>query len=189
MFTKKRIGELLQEAHIINECQLSIALKEQSVYPQLKLGDILFLNGWLTKETANFFANDIKQINKQKKILIGNIFLKAGLLSEDEIQDILREQKQLGLRFGEIIILKGLIKKETVTFFIENFALYKNKKDFYEYKRKQQRIQLRLNKFNKLNRINQSLNQFNIHRKRALFNQAKSNKVKMIDFNDIDWRG
>ena len=80
-------------------------------------------------------------------------------------------------------------QKETVTFFIENFALYKNQKDFYEYKRKQQRIQLRLHKFNKLNRVNQSLNQFNVHRKRALLNQAKNNKVKMIDFNDIDWRG
>ena len=133
MFKEKRIGELLQEAHIINEKQLKLALEEQNFYPQLKLGEILFLNGLITKETADFFGHDIKLISQVKNQLIGNIFFKAGLLSDKQIQDILQEQKQLGLRFGEIIVLKGLIKQETVSFFIENFALYKNKQDYYEY--------------------------------------------------------
>ena len=132
---EKKIGELLCEAHLIQEQQLKVALTEKNIYPELKVGEILALHGWLKEETADFFGSEMQVINKDKNLLIGNIFLKAGLLSETNVQDILQEQKQIGSRFGETAVLKGLIKKETVDFFIENFALYKDKQSFYKYKK------------------------------------------------------
>lgn len=171
MLKEKKIGELLQEAYLINEKQLQVALKEQDFYPELKLGEILVLHGWLKKETADFFGNGIQIIKKQKSLLIGNIFLQAGLLSENNIKDILQEQKQIGLQFGEIATLKGLIKQETVTFFIENFALYKSKQDYHEHKRKQ------ITGGNKAKLMEKySLN-------------YQPTKVKVVDLDEISWIG
>ena len=132
---EKKIGELLCEANIIDEQQLKVALIEKNIYPELKIGEILALHGWLKEQTADFFGSEMQAIDKEKNILIGNIFLKAGLLSKTDVQNILHEQKQIGSRFGETAVLKGLIKKETVDFFIDKFALYKDKQSFYKYKK------------------------------------------------------
>ena len=150
----KKIGELLKEAHIIDENQLNLALIQQQIYSQVKIGNILAFQGWLKQKTADFFASEIKTINKEKGLLIGTIFLKAGLLSEDEIKNILKKQKQIDLRFGEIAIQEGLLKKETVDFFIKHLALSKNDKDFSEHKMKKI---LNLFNSNTVNKNNQKI--------------------------------
>lgn len=181
MIKGKKIGELLQEAYLIDEDQLKFALMEQTyLYTDRKLGEVLVHHGWLKQKTADFFGDEIEKVYEGKSLLIGNILFKAGLLSEKEIQDILQEQRQTGLRFGEIVILKGLIQEETVKFFIENFALYKNKQEFYQYQK--QKIKSKL----KFNTVKQRIESFNT-KKRPILNQVK--KVQVIDFNDIDWRG
>lgn len=134
---KQKIGQLLCEAHIINKQQLQVALVEKNLYPELKVGEILALHGWLQEKTADFFGSEVQAINQEQHLLIGNIFLRAGLLSETDIQNILQEQKQIGSRFGETAVLKGLLKKETVDFFLNRFALYKDKQNFDRNKKQQ----------------------------------------------------
>ncbi len=53
-----KLGELLQLADLVSPLQIELALQEQ-IYqsPELKIGEILALRGWLKPETADFFAH------------------------------------------------------------------------------------------------------------------------------------
>ncbi|NCO75399.1 MAG: hypothetical protein GW795_13020 [Cyanobacteria bacterium] len=120
---KKPVGEILEEAGLINSGQIHVALIEQSIYTHLKLGEILALHGWIDQQTADFFAEKIKQLAcDDKKQRMGYYFIEAGLLKEKDIKAILDEQEQLGIKFGSLAVLKGYIKQETLTFFLTHFA-------------------------------------------------------------------
>lgn len=120
----KPVGQVLQEAGLINEGQLQVALIEQGIYTNLKLGEILALHGWVKQETADFFGEQMHYlIEKNIHVKIGNYFHQAGLLSQEDIDDILTEQKDLGIKFGSAAVLKGCLKQETLEFFLKYFAL------------------------------------------------------------------
>ena len=56
--TFKPIGEILQEAGLITSPQLQVALRDQTYYQDMRLGEILALRGWVGQETADFFAQE-----------------------------------------------------------------------------------------------------------------------------------
>jgi len=119
--TFKPIGEILQEAALITHPQLEVALRDQTYYEDMRLGEILALRGWIEQDTADFFAQDwFKLINRRIDRPIGFYLNKAGLISESDIETILREQHVNSLRFGDTAIKKGLVKPNTVNFFLEN---------------------------------------------------------------------
>jgi hypothetical protein len=119
----KPVGEILEEAGLINIGQIQVALIEQSIYSHLRLGEILALHGWIDQQTADFFGEKIRELacdsNRQ---LMGYYFCQAGLLKEKDIKAILDEQQKLGVKFGSLAVLKGYIKQETLTFFLTHFA-------------------------------------------------------------------
>jgi hypothetical protein len=118
----KPIGEILREAGLIHSGQVQVALMEQAVHDNLKLGEILALHGWISPLTADFFGDKFKTLVKEnQRKQIGNYFLQAGLLTENEINVILNEQKKGGVKFGSLAVLKGFIKEETLTFFLKYF--------------------------------------------------------------------
>ena len=94
----KPLGELLSEAGLINQGQLQVVLREKDIYPDLKIGEILALHSWVKQKTADFFAEDIPKLVQQENLnlKIGAFFNKAGLLSSEEIYDILTEQEKSG---------------------------------------------------------------------------------------------
>lgn len=51
----KRLGDYLVEAGLVNDVQLRYALLEQETL-QLRIGEILVRNGWLTQQTVEFFV-------------------------------------------------------------------------------------------------------------------------------------
>ncbi len=119
--TFKPIGEILQEAGLITTPQLEVALRDQTYYEDMRLGEILALRGWIKQDTADFFVQEwFKLVNKRIEHPIGFYFQKAGLLSEEDIKTILVEQSKLSLRFGDTAVQQGLIKPNTVNFFIQN---------------------------------------------------------------------
>jgi hypothetical protein len=119
----KPIGEILEEAGLINSGQIHVALIEQSMYSHLKLGEILALHGWIDQQTADFFGERFKLlVHSNHKKQIGEYFFEAGLLEEKDIIIILDEQKKLGIKFGSLAVLKGCINQETLTFFLKYFA-------------------------------------------------------------------
>ncbi|MDJ0568412.1 MAG: hypothetical protein QNJ53_05140 [Pleurocapsa sp. MO_192.B19] len=119
--TFKPIGEILQEAGLITSPQLEVALRDQIYYQDMRLGEILALRGWIQQDTADFFVQEwFKLINKRIEHPIGYYLNKAGLLSEEDIKVILIEQHRNSLRFGDTAVRQGLIKQNTIEFFLEN---------------------------------------------------------------------
>jgi hypothetical protein len=87
----------------------------------MRLGEILALRGWIKQDTADFFVQDwFKLVNNRINHPIGFYLNKAGLLSQSDIQRILREQRENSLRFGDAAIKQGLLKPNTVNFFLQN---------------------------------------------------------------------
>jgi hypothetical protein len=119
--TFKPIGEILQEAGLITHPQLELALRDQASYQDMRLGEILALRGWIEQDTADFFVQEwFKLVNQKRDHPLGFYLRKAGLLSEEQIQLILQAQHQHSLRFGAAAVNQGLLKQNTVDFFLRN---------------------------------------------------------------------
>ena len=120
---RKLLGEILLEAGLISPSQLEMALADQNQFFMLKLGEILALRGWLKQETIDFFVdkiiNHLDNDSTSNPQYIGQYFQEAGLLTEEQIKSILQEQKKLGIKFGYLAVLKGFLKEQTLTFFLE----------------------------------------------------------------------
>lgn len=70
-------------------------------------------------KTADFFAEGLPALqNRHSKQPLGQYLKEAALLNEEQIATILREQKQTGLRFGELAVKKGWLKSTTIDFFL-----------------------------------------------------------------------
>ena len=123
IFCIKPLGEILQLADLISIAQIEFALQEQIQNKNMRLGEILALQGWIKQETADFFAQKWSDLLNQKpKQPLGEYLKKAGLLDEYQVKTILCEQKQMGLRFGELAVQKGWLKPTTINFFLEHIA-------------------------------------------------------------------
>lgn len=121
----KPLGTVLQKAGLVSAQQIEIALREQKTkFSNKRLGEILALHGWIEQETANFFAEHWAILLAEKsKQPLGQYLKEACLLSENQINVILSEQKQTGLKFGTLAALKGWIKQTTIIFFVESLDL------------------------------------------------------------------
>lgn len=121
-----KLGEILREAHLISSEQLKIALLEQSLYPDRRLGEILVKQGRIKQQTADFFADYwpslVKNPHRHPHKRLGEYLLEADLLTAEQIEEILTEQQQGGLwqRFGAKAAFKGWISVTTVDFFLIN---------------------------------------------------------------------
>lgn len=119
----KPLGKVLQLADLISTSQIESALEEQTKANNLRLGEILALRGWLKQETADFFAQQWPNLpNQTSQKPLGYYLQQAGLLDEVQINTILSEQAQTGMRFGELVIMKGWLKQQTINFFLEYIA-------------------------------------------------------------------
>ncbi len=115
----QKLGELLVEAGLVSSSQIKIALQEQQAHPDLLLGEILTLHGWIKRETVDFFAIDWRKLpNERSRRKLGYYLRKAALLQENDIKAILEEQKQTGVRFGTIAVFQGHLKLTTLDFFL-----------------------------------------------------------------------
>ncbi|MGA1622358.1 MAG: hypothetical protein ACO36E_06475 [Synechocystis sp.] len=118
----KQIGLILLEAQLITPGQLEVALHERQYFEML-LGEILSKHGWIRQETADFFADSWPLlVNGTIRHPLGHYLQLAHLLDEEQVHDILMEQRQLGVRFGAVAVLKGWVKQETVDYFLKNLA-------------------------------------------------------------------
>lgn len=129
---KKPLGQLLSEAGLISAQQIELALRDQIINnPGTKIGEIFAANGWIKQQTADFFVEQWYELleQEQKKPLV-YYFRQAALLDETQINQILEERNQSDkkVRFHHLAVQKGLIKKETVDFFVINLLATNRKK-------------------------------------------------------------
>lgn len=126
----KLLGEILQEAGLISSQQLELALQDQSHYYHLKIGEIIALRGWLPQETIDFFAEQLPFLLSEEEYhhhVLGYYLKSANLLTEKQVKAILKEQKQLGVKFGSIAVLKGYLKQETIDYFVQQIEEHKKR--------------------------------------------------------------
>jgi len=117
----KPLGIVLQEANLLAIPQIQLALRDQISYPYMRLGEILAMRGWIKQETADFFAQDwIKLTRQRPRKPLGYYLQKSALINDKHIEAILEEQKYTGLRFGSVAVIQGLLKTQTLEFFLMN---------------------------------------------------------------------
>ena len=123
---KQPLGQLLNEAGLISAQQIEIALQDQFKSPNLKIGEIMALRGWIKQETADFFVEQwYELVVQEQKYPLVYYFKKAALLSEKQINCILEEQtnKEEKVRFHHLAVKMGFVKQQTVDFLIINLLI------------------------------------------------------------------
>lgn len=113
------IGQLLRQACLLSDAQVDVVLRDQAENGDLRFGDILALRGWLQPKTVDFFVEHWPPSSRGASEPLGQYFKAAGLLDERQIQTLLAEQPNLGLRLGALAAHKGWLKPATVNFFLE----------------------------------------------------------------------
>nr|WP_234489053.1 WecB/TagA/CpsF family glycosyltransferase [Oxynema sp. CENA135] len=122
------IGQLLVEAGLLTPRQVERILQEQRERNRdRRFGELLSEYGWVKPETIDFFAEQLPQLkNQPEKYPIGYYLKSAALLDDDQIEAIVKHQKKTGLRFGELAVVKGWIKQETVDLVLEHIENSQN---------------------------------------------------------------
>lgn len=117
---KPPLGAVLQQAGLVSAEQVNQALEQQKqIDSNLRIGEILAIQGRINPQTANFFAEAWEgAVAEQPKQPIGQYLKQAALLDEQQIQTILAEQKHSQRKFGELAIAKGWLKSATLDFFL-----------------------------------------------------------------------
>lgn len=76
---------------------------------------------WQTENRINFLVDELPKL-ANNKLPLGQYLKAAKLLNDNQIEQILAEQKNSKLRFGEIATAKGWVKPVTIEFFLEEFV-------------------------------------------------------------------
>jgi N-acetylglucosaminyldiphosphoundecaprenol N-acetyl-beta-D-mannosaminyltransferase len=117
---KSPIGQLLKRAGLISAEQVEEILQEQAYQRHLRFGDLLARRGWVKPETVDFFAEQLPHLETaHPQQPLGQYLKKAALLNDDQITRILNYQRQTGMKFGEIAVLKGWVNQETIDWFLQ----------------------------------------------------------------------
>jgi len=115
----KRLGVILQEAGLVSPHQIELALEDKIQYPDLRIGDILAKRGIIKPETADFFVQDwLNVVRQEEKDALGYYLKQAALLDNSQIEAILAEQRETGIRFGTVAVFQGFLKSTTLDFFL-----------------------------------------------------------------------
>jgi len=117
------LGETLQRAGLLSPGQLEVVLQDQKWQPDMRIGDILELRGWVKRDAIEFFAEQWPKLAKVGRDRpIGYYFQQAGLLSAQQVEALLQEQAQAGLRIGALAVLHGWLSQETLDWFLRSLA-------------------------------------------------------------------
>jgi len=110
---RARLGLLLVDEGFITPDQLQEALQIQKALPQKKPEDYKYLGQILIEK--NFIgAEQLKYVltKHNKNTRLGDILLRSGTISEQNLKKALKEQKKSGERLGEILLKKSLVSED-----------------------------------------------------------------------------
>ncbi|MGK7909521.1 MAG: hypothetical protein AB4040_20110 [Synechococcus sp.] len=118
-----RVGELLVKAGLLSDAQVQVALQDECLYEGIyRIDDILVMRGWTCKETIDFFVDRLPElIRAPYKLRFGEYLTLANLLTQEQVDELLREQRQCNVRLGSLAVMRGWIHQQTRDFFLETF--------------------------------------------------------------------
>jgi type IV pilus assembly protein PilB len=103
----KLIGQILMQEGLINEAQLESALSQQAAQATYKpVGEELREQGFITRRVLH----DIL-LKYRKQILLGQLLLKMGAITERQLADALEVQTRNGKKLGQILTDRGIISR------------------------------------------------------------------------------
>jgi len=108
---KTRLGQLLVQEGLVSERQLEEALHyQETVTPHKPLGEICVDAGFVSTSALK------RVIEKYRKhILFGQLLIRMGVVSVDQLDEALSEQKKTGKRVGQILLHKRYIGRADLT--------------------------------------------------------------------------
>ncbi|HON09390.1 MAG TPA: ATPase, T2SS/T4P/T4SS family [Chitinispirillaceae bacterium] len=108
---RKKLGEILISQGLITEEQLLIALKEHK-RTGISIGTVLVKLGFISDDDLSSVLG--QQIHLDQKKRIGEVLLEQGLLTEEQLQAGLEEQRKTGLQLGKCLVNLGFISENTL---------------------------------------------------------------------------
>ena len=104
----KKLGEILLSMGIISEEQLDAAFDIQKTTGQT-IGTALVSLGAISAEDMSSVLGE--QIQISSKMRIGDILVEQGVISPEQIEEALEQQKNSGKKLGEIVVAMGIISE------------------------------------------------------------------------------
>ena len=105
---RKKLGEILISQGLITEEQLLIALKEHK-RTGISIGTVLVKLGFISDDDLSSVLG--QQIHLDQKKRIGEVLLEQGLLTEEQLQAGLEEQRKTGMQLGKCLVNLGFISE------------------------------------------------------------------------------
>ncbi|MGK7909502.1 MAG: hypothetical protein AB4040_20015 [Synechococcus sp.] len=117
----QKIGETLVAAGLLSEAQIQVALADREFYQgQYRTGDVLAMRGWVKDTTVDFFVDLFPQLLDSPRLKIGEYLTLANILTVTQVEELLIEQRQCGVRLGALAVMRGWLKQKTLDFFLEH---------------------------------------------------------------------
>ncbi|NLG16151.1 MAG: Flp pilus assembly complex ATPase component TadA [Fibrobacter sp.] len=105
---RKKLGEILISQGLITDEQLLVALKEHK-RTGISIGTVLVKLGFITDDDLSSVLG--QQIHLDQKKRIGEVLLEQGLLTEEQLQQGLEEQRKSGMQLGKCFVKLGFISE------------------------------------------------------------------------------
>ncbi len=122
----KQLLKTLLEADLVSQKQIQLAREDLKESNQQSIAEILIYRGWIEQKTIDFFKEKWPHILRQKtRNPIGYYLKEAGLLTEEQIECILKRQQEkhsCWIKFGQLAVIKGWVKQKTIEFFVDSLA-------------------------------------------------------------------
>ncbi|MBF0368772.1 MAG: Flp pilus assembly complex ATPase component TadA [Magnetococcales bacterium] len=103
---------MLVEKGKITQEQLLEALKHQKAQ-DVRLGEALVALAFLTQKQLDDFLD-----TQRKQALVGNLLVRAGKITEEQLGEILAEQKRTKCRFGEALLRLEVMEEKAFSQFL-----------------------------------------------------------------------
>jgi thioredoxin reductase len=123
------IGSRLLQAGLLTSEQLETALAEQEIGTVARLEEILKNRGWVKERTIQFMLD--KVVNKpvddprylQGYSVLGAYLVDADLVTQEQVDQALQEQKMSGQRVGKILADHGWVPQEAVEYIMKHVVI------------------------------------------------------------------
>jgi type II secretory ATPase GspE/PulE/Tfp pilus assembly ATPase PilB-like protein len=111
------IGSLLVSSGVLNRSTLDHGLAVQTASRSVPIGQILIELKKVDKETVDEAA----ELQKRKRLRIGEVLREAGLVSDNDIEQALVEQRsRKGKRLGEVLVDLGVLQERDLALTLAN---------------------------------------------------------------------
>ena len=124
------IGSHLLDAGLLTSEQLEAALAEQEIQASIRLGEVLKNRGWVKERTIQFMLDNVINNSSDRQelethALLGAYLVEAGLVTQEQVDQALQEQKTSDLRLGEILVNHGWVTPRNIEYMMKYVTVAK----------------------------------------------------------------